>query len=555
MSAVRRHFVTVGDRELHYRRAGEGPPVVLLAGAPRSSLELVDLLEHLAPRCCAIAIDLPGYGGSDPPALAPPEVGDYADAIAGALDALGLRRAGVYGTHAGASVALELAHRHGERVAALLLDGPPTFDATLRADLLAHAMPAIEPAIDGTHLVAAWTRHRDQHLFFPWYRRERAARLDLEMPDAQTLHEGLMDVLRAGPAYGAGLAAALRHDAGAALAATEAPVLILAREGDPFAPAESFDPRVEGVAGAAEAADRIAAFFQAHAGELAAAPAPPRPAARADAITRDYAPTSSGQLLVRRLGDGAGVPLVLLHASPGSAAMLSGLMRELAGERTVIAFDTLGNGGSDKPPWGAAEIGDYAAVVAQALGALELSEIDLYGTHTGAKIALELSLREPALVRRLVLDGIGLYSDAQRDEMLARYTPALVPSADGSHLVMAWNFLRDQTLFWPWYNRTRAGIRWVEPLGPSKLHAWLLELLASGATYPIAYRAAFRHPARERLPLLATPALFGARGTDMIHAATVEAAALAQRASTATLPEDDAGAAAVIAAFLARAEP
>jgi pimeloyl-ACP methyl ester carboxylesterase len=230
--------------------------------------------------------------------------------------------------------------------------------------------------------------------------------------------------------------------------------------------------------------------------------------------------------------------------------MLVGLIGHLAASRPVLAFDTIGNGDSDKPPWGAAEIGDYAPVVIEALDALGVGEIDLYGTHTGAKIALETCLLQPARVRRLVLDGLALYDPAQRDDLLARYTPALAPSNDGTHLLMAWNFLRDQTLFWPWYNRTRAGIRRVEPIDAPELHRWLVELLASGATYSIGYRAAFRHPTRSRLPLLETPALFAARGSDMIHATTIEAAQLARNATALTLPEDDAASATAIAAFL-----
>ena len=43
--AVRRHFVTVnGDRQVHYRRAGKGPAVVLLHQSPTSSREHVPLI-------------------------------------------------------------------------------------------------------------------------------------------------------------------------------------------------------------------------------------------------------------------------------------------------------------------------------------------------------------------------------------------------------------------------------------------------------------------------------------------------------------------------------
>src|SRR5438132_1626887 len=60
--SVTRHFVTVNGRQVHYRRAGSGPPVILRHESPRSSVALVPTLEALAPRFTAIAIDTAGDG-------------------------------------------------------------------------------------------------------------------------------------------------------------------------------------------------------------------------------------------------------------------------------------------------------------------------------------------------------------------------------------------------------------------------------------------------------------------------------------------------------------
>jgi pimeloyl-ACP methyl ester carboxylesterase len=527
----------------------------LLHGSPRSSLALIELIERLAERFCVVALDTPGYGLSGALPAPQPEICDYADAVAETLAELGIVRCGVYGLNTGASIAAELARRHRDRVVAAVLDGLPLFSAAERDELLANYCPPLEPALDGSHLVSAWTGYRDQFLYFPWYRRQAETRREVDMPDAQVLHDGVLDLLRAGPAYGAGSEAAFRHDGAAAVAALETPLLISDREGDALAGRgerlERLPPgtRVEHVAQAPEWAARIGDFLAEHAGDVP--PTPPPPADLAGAVAKDYVSTSFGQLLLRRAGTGRGRPLLMLHASPGSAEMLVGLIGALAAGRPVLALDTLGNGDSDKPPWDAAEIGDYAPVVIEALDRLGVGEIDLYGTHTGAKIALETCLLDPARVRRVVLDGLALYDVAQRDDLLARYTPRFAPKDDGTHLLAAWSFLRDQTLFWPWYHRTRAGIRHVEPIAAPELHRWLIELLASGATYSIGYRAAFRHPTRERLPLLVTPALLAARATDMIHATTIEAAKLAPHATALTLPEDDAGCANAIASFLA----
>ncbi|MEZ5099993.1 MAG: hypothetical protein R3C15_09395 [Thermoleophilia bacterium] len=90
----------------------------------------------------------------------------------------------------------------------------------------------------------------------------------------------------------------------------------------------------------------------------------------------------------------------------------------------------------------------------------------------------------------------------------------------------------------------------MEPLSTEAQHTWVVELLKSGHTYPLAYRAAFAYPTRERLPLLRTRSLFAAVAGDMLAPYAAEAAALAGDARPLDLPEDAAAQAAAIAAFL-----
>ncbi|MEZ5099992.1 MAG: alpha/beta fold hydrolase [Thermoleophilia bacterium] len=128
----------------------------------------------------------------------------------------------------------------------------------------------------------------------------------------------------------------------------------------------------------------------------------------------------------------------MLHASPGSARLLHGLIRRLLPGRPVLALDTLGNGESDRPPgwdrphgvpaapiapWDAPTIADYAGVVAEALDALGLDEVDVYGSHTGGLIGMELAiLLGPGRVRGLVVDGVTL-SRPTRSIATSRATP------------------------------------------------------------------------------------------------------------------------------------
>jgi pimeloyl-ACP methyl ester carboxylesterase len=585
---LRRRFVTVRDeRQVHYRSGGSGPVVVLMHESPLSSQSLVPLAEALTERFTVVALDTPGYGSSDPLASPEtPEIPDYARAAAETLAALGIERCAVYGAHTGACIALELAMARPDLVACAVLDGLPVFTSEERASLLASYLPRFEAREDGSHLLTLWWRYRDQYVFFPWFDMRLDARLDLPLPSARRLQDGVLDLLRAGDGYRVAYAAAFRHDPAPALAAVSVPTAILAREGDLLAThlarVPGLPPGVETVRlGRArqEAVSWIGAFAARHLGAGARPEGSelPPPVWRhvPGRITRAYVDTSAGQLHVRGRPGADARPLVMLHASPGSARMLEPLVEELAPGRPVLAFDTLGNGESDKPPgwtrptswdptgprepglpppvppWDRPWIGDYAAVVVEAIDALGLGEVDVYGSHTGGLIGVEVAIAlGPERVRRLIVDGLAIFEPEERDDLLAHYTPPLEPRWDGSHLAFAWSFLRAQTEFWPWYRQTREGIRWVDPIPARALHTWVVELLKSGHTYPLAYNAAFAYPTRERLPLLETRTLIAAHAEDMLAPCSDEGARLARNAAARPLPDGIAAQAALYARFL-----
>src|SRR5262245_56463314 len=106
--------------QIAYERAGAGPPLVLLHGALSDHREWRAQLEELTDEFDLIAWDAPGNGKSSDPA--PPfDTADWADALAGLLDALGVGPAHVGGLSWGGTLALELYGRHPARVASLIL--------------------------------------------------------------------------------------------------------------------------------------------------------------------------------------------------------------------------------------------------------------------------------------------------------------------------------------------------------------------------------------------------------------------------------------------------
>ncbi|MGY1779308.1 alpha/beta fold hydrolase [Geodermatophilus sp. SYSU D01036] len=113
-------------------RSGEDAgrtPVVLLHGLGLSSRYLVPLGRRLAALGHdVVAPDLPGFGRSprDPRLRRPggPDVATQTGHLLAWLDAVGIARAHVFGNSIGAQVGAELAARHPERVARLVLSGP-----------------------------------------------------------------------------------------------------------------------------------------------------------------------------------------------------------------------------------------------------------------------------------------------------------------------------------------------------------------------------------------------------------------------------------------------
>src|SRR5579871_6474622 len=110
---MRRAFITLSDsgRQVHYRSAGDGAPLVLLAATPDSS----GALDLSAPDRAVFALDTPGYGQSDPLPVAAPTIEHYAEALSQTLDALGLQAADIIGWGSGATIAAGFARRYPER--------------------------------------------------------------------------------------------------------------------------------------------------------------------------------------------------------------------------------------------------------------------------------------------------------------------------------------------------------------------------------------------------------------------------------------------------------
>jgi pimeloyl-ACP methyl ester carboxylesterase len=220
-------------------------------------------------------------------------------------------------------------------------------------------------------------------------------------------------------------------------------------------------------------------------------PAPPA----APRVRRGYFESRYGQLHVHNAippggGFDEGTSLLCLHATPRSGASLLPLLGQMGMDRSVYAPDLPGYGYSDPPP-ARPDIADYANAVGDFCTTMRFRQIDVLGYQTGALVAAELALALPTVVRRIVMMGVPVPDEAQRENFRRAPWP-LAPVADGSHLQVEWN-------------RIRTGVH--EGAALEIIAASFADSVANGPQAWWGMHAALHYPAVERLRLIAQPIL------------------------------------------------
>jgi pimeloyl-ACP methyl ester carboxylesterase len=444
---------TADGRAVGYRRFGEGPPIAMLHASPRSAAALVPLGRRLADRFTVFAFDTPGFGWSDPLALARPDAEDYGDALIDTFDALGIMQAPVYGSHTGAAIAVAAALRHPNRVPALALDGYAMFTATQQAEYLANYLAPLAPSWDGTHLAFLWSRVKDQFTVFPWYLRGQAARIPRELVSLTVMQGVINDFLAAGDAYRPGYAAAFRFDGDARLRALTVPTVVMAREDDLLFGHLDALTDLPAVVVAEPLAATDAALTAAVATALSrgvAGVAPAIPPLRPRAPWYEIVRVPGGTIGMCSFGGTAAAkPLVLLSGIPGSARGEADLARALGDRRQVFGVDLPGFGASDLT--GTLGIPMIVDGILAALRGSGMSEFDVVAI--GESGAIGCALAAAIDTSRVVL--VDPVPDFARDALVSAMAD-VTPRGDGGHLLAAWHQLRDTCLWRPWFDATPA---------------------------------------------------------------------------------------------------
>jgi pimeloyl-ACP methyl ester carboxylesterase len=231
-------------------------------------------------------------------------------------------------------------------------------------------------------------------------------------------------------------------------------------------------------------------------------------------IRRGFVGHQGGFVHWRAMGEGPVV--VLLHESPRSSASLLPLMRSLGQNYCCIAFDTPGYGASDPLSDRFSPISAFSEALLSAITSLGVDDFHLYGTHTGAALAIELALRVPERVTSLLLDGLAIFSHDEQRDLLSKYLLPQAAEWDGSHLMRIWSRIRDQGLFFPFYNRSRSS-----RLDPPKqdlqfMLRTCIGFLEAGDYYRDGYQAAITFDARQKIGDLSLPVRLHALENDLL---------------------------------------
>lgn len=543
MIEIKRRFLTLENgQQVHYRLAGEGPAMILMHPSPISSEALIPAITVFAGRFTCIAIDTPGYGLSDDFVTEKAELWGYADAVALMLDAYGLDEAVIYGAATGAQIGTQFAKRYPERTRLLILDGAGHFSEK-DVDLFSDGyFVDLTPRRDGTHLLAAWDASRHLSVFFPWMSGKLEHRIQADTAPPQVIQNHTNDMLRAGQAYRDAYWEAMKVEKHANTVAVQVPTLLSLNSGSvmrhhtealidqglpdnfeivPCEPETRYVRLLEAASPYAEAIE---------------SPPPPPQTVNQTKMQNVMVDVPGGQLRARVCLQGEGLPLLAIHDPAGSSALVEKILNPYLGRRPVVAFDNPGNGESDTIT-DVINSESFAEILNASIDKLGFQQIDIVGRYSGGPVAMEMSFQRPDRVKHIVQAGASFYEGEEQDWLIENYTPSIEPRWDGSHIMTAWSIMRDQSLYWPWFNQKKEGIIWQDgALDVPLTHLRVQEMLKCGNRYQDAYNAMWRYPMRDKLPKLKVPCLLCHPTWEPVAYTTDQAHAVAPKTGKTVLP-------------------
>jgi pimeloyl-ACP methyl ester carboxylesterase len=477
---IRRQFVRIGDRHVHYRYAGQGPALLLLHQSPQNSRMWLSMIERFAGRYTVIAPDTPGFGYSDP-LPGEPGIDDFARATLEFADALGLQKFALFGMHTGGLIGMHTGWIAPQRLSALIVDGYALFNDAERARYTGKYLPPFEPSWDGGHLRWLWSRMREQLYFFPWCDPSADCAIVLPPYTAAGTHEAAMDILDVGDNYRIGYGAAFRYTERQRVGELQCPSWLVYRTSDVLLPHRQRLPELpqkvvsvvepDDVEGLHRRMDAILAETTDVLGDATA---------QFDATVgagwyRQIVATAVGEVAVWGRGGNEGAVLHI-HA-PGEHPLQPADVS--ADERTQLLIELPGHGASCETSHAptAATMQTALLAVCQQLAGNHAVEVQAHDGAVAYVPALVAALS--GQVNAVVLHRPWLLNAGECDTFLQQLPDPTIHPA-GGHMAWAWQWERERHLLWPWLPHSAAARRAVAGPPTAQVHANVVELLRLG---------------------------------------------------------------------------
>ena len=166
-------------------------------------------------------------------------------------------------------------------------------------------------------------------------------------------------------------------------------------------------------------------------------------------VKTGYAPVNGLKLYYEV--HGTGEPLILLHGGLGSIEMFAELLPAFSKTRRVIAADLQGHGrtGDIDRPITYEALGDDIAALMKNLG---IEKADVMGYSLGAGTGLQMTIRHPAAVRKLVVASAVFNRDGWYPEILtamAQLGPAVAEQLKPSPVYQTYSRIAPNPANWP----------------------------------------------------------------------------------------------------------
>ena len=491
--SIERRFLTLNDRQVHYRISGEGPPLLLLHQSPTSSAEMATTIEYFANEFTVIAPDTPGFGLSDYREGTQSDITVYAQMLKEFIDALGLSELCIYGFHTGAIIGAEMARLYPDLCKAVVVNGLWVADQDEVDLILQHYTKWFEPTQEGSQMPWVWSRLRDQLIFFPWFLKKENYRLNLDLPEPKMKQPFVLDLLRTTEDAQTAYRAAFLYPSNERIQEIKTPTFLLNYEGDPIG---DHPQRLETTPDCVqiellEDPNAVEARAREIFKQFSSTKVTIQPEAFVikEKINRPkgFVHTSFGpvfysqEIKQSKMNERTHQSVVFLHDFGASSNATIEISKYCKGAYRKLFVDLPGHGET-----GLTYLEDYmpnsiAKMMADGLKQLNLGRIHLVSMGMSSSIAVELSLIDSLQVKQLSFIDPWYPNTSEIDAMRDHYAPDLNPSEYGEHLMRAWYFARDSELYFPWYDTKNANALKREPeIEPQTTHARAVDVLKAG---------------------------------------------------------------------------